>query len=87
LGQLQNIFIALVNNFNFAPAEHSMVIKQLFFYITPLVLIEFVQYYRDDTCPVRTLPVFARGVLYTLIFYYVVIFGATDAQDFIYLQF
>lgn len=87
IGQVRDIFIGLTSNFAFDPSVHSTALKQLIFYVSPLVIIEFIQYFRNDHSPILQFPVFARGVLYAVIFYLVVIFGANDAQNFIYLQF
>lgn len=87
VGQIQDIFLSLIYNFRFDPVGQYIVIKQLLFYALPLVIIELFQYYRDDPFPILQLPVLVRGILYVVIFYLVIIFGATDAQNFIYLQF
>ncbi len=87
VNQIGHIAISMVNNFSFRPAEHSEVIERLLVFIVPLLLIEFSQYYRKDSWPIRQLPPLVRGVVYVLLLYCIIIFGVTDAQDFIYLQF
>lgn len=87
VSQVQNIFLSFIYNFSFSLEEHYIIIKQLLFYSAPLIFIEFCQFYRGDISPIRQFPVPIRGILYVLVFYLVIIFGATDAQNFIYLQF
>lgn len=87
LSQVNEIAHSLVTNFIFDPKTHWSYITKLLFYISPLVILEFFQFIRNDDLPVRPFPVPVRGVVYVVVFYLVVIFGATDAQDFIYMQF
>jgi alginate O-acetyltransferase complex protein AlgI len=52
-----------------------------------LLGLEVLAYRRDDPDAFRTLPALARGLLYAACFYAIVLFGAHDAQAFIYFQF
>jgi alginate O-acetyltransferase complex protein AlgI len=52
-----------------------------------LLGLETLAYRRGDPEAFRTLPPLARGLLYAVCFYAIVLFGAHDAQAFIYFQF
>jgi D-alanyl-lipoteichoic acid acyltransferase DltB (MBOAT superfamily) len=87
MAQVRTIFHALLFNFAFAPQSHLLQIKQLLFYVTPLLVVEVTQFAREADCPVRHCSLPLRCVAYVGLFYLMVIFGMTDAQDFIYMQF
>jgi D-alanyl-lipoteichoic acid acyltransferase DltB (MBOAT superfamily) len=52
-----------------------------------LVWLEVLAYRKNDPEAFLRLPAVVQGVLYALCFYAIVLFGAHDAQAFIYLQF
>ena len=62
-------------------------VTTLLIYALPLVLIQLAQYAKDDLDVVLRMPAFARGLVYSLMFYCLVLFGARLDQPFLYFQF
>ncbi len=60
---------------------------RVFFYITPLFVMEIIQYRARDHYIVLKWPVLARVAVYLALFYAIVVFGMQNAQSFIYFQF
>ena len=87
LEQLQLIIQSFLNDFQYDFAQHKMYIFKLIFYISPLLAFQFIQYHADDALVIFRMPVALRAVIYLLLFYLIVIFGVTSAQEFIYFQF
>ena len=53
----------------------------------PLLLVQVAQYWKDDLNFVLRMPVLARGLIYTAMFYGLVLFGVQLEKSFIYFQF
>ena len=68
------------------PEELDM-LRGLCFYGLPVIFLDLAQHRTADPCAPLKLPLAARVVLYLLMFYAMVIWGADDAQKFIYFQF
>ena len=81
------IFHALFTNFDCDFSKNLIFIQKLLFYILPLFCLQLFQYYTKDLLVIFKMPFFVRSAIYTIIFYLIVIFGATNAQEFIYFQF
>jgi alginate O-acetyltransferase complex protein AlgI len=56
-------------------------------YSLPLILVECAQHYRTDLNVILRMPVWARGLAYTAMFYGIVLYGSRLGQPFIYFQF
>ncbi|MCD4779710.1 MAG: MBOAT family protein [Candidatus Omnitrophica bacterium] len=67
--------------------DHKTVLGMFFVYLGYLVVIQMDQYFHDDLMVHYKRPVFFRGIHYFLLLIFVIIFGVTGAQEFIYFQF
>lgn len=85
--QVQMIFTALFTNFHFSLGEQSLFIQKILFYITPVLVLQTIQYTTDNKLAVLSLPIPVRALIYCIGFYLLVIFGVTHAHEFIYFQF
>jgi D-alanyl-lipoteichoic acid acyltransferase DltB (MBOAT superfamily) len=66
---------------------HAAEAGLLIAYVLPLLVVQLVQYAKDDLNVVLRLPAPARGLLYLAAFYGLVWYGVDDARPFIYFQF
>ncbi len=57
------------------------------FYACPLVIIQLIQYAKDDLDVMRTAPLPSQVALYAFLLYSIFLFGAFDGATFIYFQF
>lgn len=60
---------------------------KILFYIVILLLVQFMQFQKNNLNLVRESPVLVQAVFYLICFYLILILGAFDAQSFIYFQF
>lgn len=87
LEQVFVIFKVLFTDFGYDFVRDKIFIYKLIFYISPLLLFQLVQYHTDDPLVIFRMPVLLRTVIYLAVFYLIVIFGVSSAQEFIYFQF
>lgn len=87
LQQSMEIFRAIAGNFHFNLAAHQEAIKKLAFYVAPILVIEGLQYFRNDLLVILKLPVLLRAGVYVVFFYLIAVFGFYGAQDFFYTRF
>lgn len=64
-----------------------LIVVKVLFYSSFLLLVQFYQLRKDNLNAVREAPVLAQAGFYLACFYFILIFGAFDAQSFIYFQF
>ncbi len=62
-------------------------INKMVLYITPLLFIQLLQYRRNDPLVVFRWPWVVRGLFYYVYVVLIILYGETNAQDFIYFQF
>lgn len=87
LEQVWVITSSFFTDFGFDYAKNRIFIQKLIFYISPLLIFQLIQYHRKDLLVIFRMPILVRSSLYAFAFYLVVIFGVTNAQEFIYFQF
>ena len=86
--QLSYLLGQLFGNFHIIlDSEHLLMLKQLLLYVSIPLLYQYLQVRSDTLYPVFSWPVYARSLLYVVLFYQIVIFGFNNAQSFIYFQF
>lgn len=85
--QVLIIFQSILTEFDYDFMENKIFIQKLIFYISPIVLFQTVQYHTNDQLIIFRMPILLRSFIYCLVFYLIVIFGVTNAQEFIYFQF
>lgn len=62
-------------------------IRNLVFFILPVLTVQIIQYYRDDLMAVLKWPILLRVLLYISMFYCLILGGAKSGGEFIYFQF
>jgi len=87
LQQAGGFLQAMLGNWQLDWEADSEIIRKLVFYITPILVIEGLQYYRKDLLAVLNLPILIRASVYVAMFYLIVVFGFYGAQDFFYTKF
>lgn len=63
------------------------VVRKLAFFAGPAIIVQLAQYVRNDILVLYRLPWFLRGIWYYALVMLIIIFGVTEANDFIYFQF
>lgn len=63
------------------------IIQKLAFYAGPVLVVQMFQYFRNDILAMYRLPWVARGIYYYALIIMILIYGVTEANDFIYFQF
>jgi D-alanyl-lipoteichoic acid acyltransferase DltB (MBOAT superfamily) len=86
VSQAFSMFHALIFNLTAAPGQVFLIV-QIVFFTGLLVLIEVIQYRKDDLMIVMKAPVLARALLYIVIFFLLEAYGVWHAEEFIYFQF
>ena len=75
-------------NFSFESSQlTSGFVYDLLFFITPLLLIQIVQYIRNDLNFIARMPAWASALVYSVLIAWAVIFGVRESTEFIYFQF
>jgi alginate O-acetyltransferase complex protein AlgI len=67
--------------------ETAILAYDLLFYAAPLVLIQLLQYLRQDLLALTKLPTLLRAPVYAWMLVWIVIFGVRESTEFIYFQF
>ena len=65
----------------------KIILQKLAFYAGPAIAVQFAQYRRNDILAPYRLPWVARGIWYYALVMLILIYGVTEANDFIYFQF
>jgi alginate O-acetyltransferase complex protein AlgI len=65
----------------------SSMIKQLLFFATPVMLMQFFNWRRSDQYAILTTSVWTKATLIVMMLYSIAIWGEFDSQQFIYFQF
>ncbi len=68
------------------PAGADLIVPLVVFGL-PLLIVQVLQYYRDDLNVILRLPAVARGAIYATMFYGIVLVGVHADNPFIYFQF
>ncbi len=88
LDQVLNLLrIVFCDPFSTEWAVTRVVLRKLAFYAGPVIIVQMAQYYRNDVLVMYRLPWVLRGILYYAMIIVILIFGVTEANDFIYFQF
>jgi hypothetical protein len=67
--------------------EGIAVFREILFFIWPLILVQLLQYKKNDLLAVLKLPVWTKGVIYFTMYYLLVTYGVEGGKEFIYFQF
>ncbi|MBU0755762.1 MAG: MBOAT family protein, partial [Planctomycetes bacterium] len=88
---LEQVYDMLAGIFtNFVPEEGSLalaMLKELVFSTTLLLIVQIIQYAKNDLSVVYKSPLMVRAVYYSLCLFLLLVFGGSDAKEFIYFQF
>ncbi|MBZ0165704.1 MAG: MBOAT family protein, partial [Candidatus Omnitrophica bacterium] len=85
LGQLMQTLC--FGPFALAGALTRDIVQKLAFFAGPALVVQMAQYFRGDILVMYKLPWFFRGIWYYALIMLSLIYGVTDANDFIYFQF
>lgn len=86
--QAYNMLQALVFNFRFVYfPDLRYTIMQVFFYTCFLLGVQLAQFQRDDLLFILKSTTVKRSLFYYIIFYSLLIYGASGSREFIYFQF
>ena len=86
IDQIWGLANQLLFNFQLMTVDIEAV-KRLIFFSWFLVLIQFIQYRKDDLMFILKEPAPLRAIFYLICFYSLIIYGETDGKAFIYFQF
>ena len=84
---LSMLNILFVGPFNLPWEVTWAIMKKLAFYGGPVLVLQVFQDYRKDVMAMYRLPWFLRGIFYYALIMMILIYGVTEANDFIYFQF
>lgn len=84
LTQVYQMLKAVLINFDLLS---GIGLKTLLSTIWLLVILEYFSYKRDDIDLVLKFPLWARSMIYVIIYFSLLIYGARDGREFIYFQF
>jgi len=74
--------------FNFSIHQSSFAyFRQILFFTFPILFVQFLQFKKNDLLAVLHLPLWARGIIYFIMYYLVAIYGVEGGKEFIYFQF
>jgi len=80
------MFHSLFFNLDVAPGLSFMAVEFIFF-AGLLLIIQIIQYYKEDLLVVLKFPVLLRAVLYIIFFFLLETYGIWHGEEFIYFQF
>jgi hypothetical protein len=79
--------VLLFSGFNLSAVQMWNLFSGFIFYIWFLMAVQIYQYVKNDLMAVYKSHWLARGLFYYLCIMMILIYGVTDAKDFIYFQF
>lgn len=86
--QIKNMIYSMLFDFSFAPLlDIKKLVAQILFYAGPLVLIQLIQFYKDDLLIIYKSSVYARSLVYFVLILLLLITGVQGGKTFIYFQF
>lgn len=86
--QAYNMLKSVVFNFELAPGVGlEYIALQIAFFVGFLVIIQIVQYWKNDLMIIPKTSPIIRALFYFVYFYLFIIYGAASGQEFIYFQF
>jgi D-alanyl-lipoteichoic acid acyltransferase DltB (MBOAT superfamily) len=86
VSQALRIYYDLI--FNFSTHYNSLeFLRQILLFSLPMVLMQFLQFKKNDLLAVLQLPAWGRGVSYFIMYYLLVVYGVEGGKEFIYFQF
>ena len=87
--QLTSLFNSLLFNFHVDQniLELRTMLKEILFYVWILIVVQFIQYKKNDLMHLMKTNYVTRAVLFYICFYLIIIFGVDGGQEFIYFQF
>ncbi|MGX9726554.1 MAG: MBOAT family O-acyltransferase [Candidatus Electronema sp. VV] len=87
-GRLLIIFKSFFDIFPLSISRDEMFFAgKILFYIAPVFFMQLFQYVNNDKFIILKISIVARVFIYVIAFYLYIIFGVTNAQNFIYAQF
>jgi len=84
LNQAVNMLMSLFSGFQFPPIDKF---GRLLFFIAPLLVVEALQYRKDDLLAMLKLRPDVQIVSYLVMLYYLLFLGVTTSEEFVYFQF
>ena len=85
--QTYNMLISIFSNFHLHGIGLEHMASQIVFYIGILVVVQIVQYCKNDQMIILKSNILVRAIFYCICFYLLIFYGASGGQEFIYLQF
>ncbi len=77
-----------MSNFNFSSSKlTSGYWSDLLLFITPLLIIQIIQYIRNDLNFITRMPAWSSAIIYAILLAFITIFGVRESTEFIYFQF
>ncbi len=86
LSQASDMFFSMITKFNFLHAGIKPVIL-LFSFIILLLIIQIIQYRKNDLIAVLKLKPIYQLIIYFFILYSILLLGVTSSEQFVYFQF
>jgi hypothetical protein len=68
-------------------AGDPSMLGEVLFYVWPLLLMQFLQYRKNNLLAVMTFPAWVRGLVYFAMYYLLIVYGVEGGKEFIYFQF
>ncbi len=87
MAQVYEMLSAIGRNFSFINSGASYAMVKIFFYVWLLLVVQTLQYRKNDLLSILKAKTLTRAVFYYICFYLLIIFGATGIKEFIYFQF
>jgi len=78
------MLMSLFSGFQFPPIDKF---GRLLFFIAPLLVVEALQYRKDDLLAMLKLRPDVQIVSYLVMLYYLLFLGVTTSEEFVYFQF
>jgi len=85
--QTYNMLISILTNFQLHSVGLEHMASQIVFYIGVLVVVQIVQYCKNDQMIILKSNILVKAIFYCICFYLLIMFGAGGGQEFIYFQF
>lgn len=86
--QIWNMFTSMLFNSNLQPlGDIKRLLANVLFYAGPLVIIQFIQYTRDDLLVLHRSNAWVKGLVYFVLILIFLVAGVQSGQSFIYFQF
>ena len=87
IGQAIIMLNKILFSFGQITSTEYYIFLRILFFVGPLLIIQLLQYWKNDEYFISKQHFLVRGLVYSLMFYLFLVYGVMDGNEFIYFRF